>query len=391
MGCNHSIDSIPNQNKKPSSHVRSQTFSSYSSQSNDGASSPFSRVLDIYEETQVESRKLRDELSSCVQMTESSISNLSKSFQHFTKVFSKKNLHNYSMYQEDLECAVCGLPYNTLEEKPIELPCEHTFCLKCLKKDYAVNGTITCIIDMTEFDIDPMSLEENGQLKTFVDSSDEPLYCEDHILPLTKLCSKDKKLLCSLCESEHHGHIIYNLGSSDKDEKLKIDELLTKWKKSAESYVSTLKDRVQEFEKCTVKAKQEEKTIRETIETHIAEVKQARKSIIDKINEAAMNYIEALSESSKKIFSIAPSGELKDASDRLNGEISKAEGFLRDFDSKTNGEKLERLKNWDMDVPNELNPPDLSSLISINSKLQEIKDFYSLILSEAIYSKDIKL
>mmetsp|Transcript_18144 Transcript_18144/g.18139 ORF Transcript_18144/g.18139 Transcript_18144/m.18139 type:complete len:133 (+) Transcript_18144:534-932(+) len=131
--------------------------------------------------------------------------------------------------------------------------------------------------------------------------------------------------------------------------------------------------------------------IRETIETHIADVKQARKSIIDKINEAAMNYIEALSESSKKIFSIAPSGELKDASDRLNGEINKAEGFLRDFDSKTNGEKLERLKNWDMNIPNELDPPDLSSLISINSKLQEIKDFYSLILSEAIYSKDIKL
>lgn len=110
----------------------------------------------------------------------------------------------------------------------------------------------------------------------------------------------------------------------------------------------------------------------------------AHKYIIDRINDAAMSYIDNITSASEKLLKILPSKELKDITDTLNDEFSKAQLFLQDFESKTSAEKLEKLKDWEMDIPNELNPPDLTPLEKINTQLREIKDFYGLILSEAM-------
>lgn len=31
-----------------------------------------------------------------------------------------------------MNCQICKLPYNTQNRKPIELPCGHIFCFKCI-------------------------------------------------------------------------------------------------------------------------------------------------------------------------------------------------------------------------------------------------------------------
>lgn len=228
MGCNHSVEDLPNKHQKTRNHSRSNTFSSGIHQSNDFNASSFNKILEIYDDTYKESQKLRESLDIAVCKAEQSIGIFNKAFYQFNRVFSKKNLQNYNRIEEEFVCVNCDFEFNMITEKPVELPCEHTLCLKCLLQDYEQNGTITCIIDKTEFDVDPTHLPINHNIFSFVGSCDAPLYCEIHMHPITKFCAKDKELLCGECEIDHLGHSLLDLKSSDLAERSKIEELISR-------------------------------------------------------------------------------------------------------------------------------------------------------------------
>jgi hypothetical protein len=63
------------------------------------------------------------------------------------------------------ECGVCFKYYNSIDKKPVSLPCGHTFCLECIKQINKHNN-IKCPFDKSMHPISVDSLPVNYAVLT---------------------------------------------------------------------------------------------------------------------------------------------------------------------------------------------------------------------------------
>lgn len=108
------------------------------------------------------------------------------------------------------ECALCFLPYDPSERKPLTLPCGHVYCSACLRQ-MAYKGPLCCGQDKTSHNVPVSELpccyailsnlpEQRKIAPTLV------MHCNRHPNKKIKfLCEIHKTYLCTNCVLEHTG------------------------------------------------------------------------------------------------------------------------------------------------------------------------------------------
>uniref|UniRef100_A0A3B3VNM3 RING-type domain-containing protein n=1 Tax=Poecilia latipinna TaxID=48699 RepID=A0A3B3VNM3_9TELE len=104
-------------------------------------------------------------------------------------------------FLEDLLCPVC----QNIFENPVTLTCEHSFCVSCLKTNWAERETTEC----------PVCKRRSS--KTIpVRASGFELLCSLHAETLSLFCVDEQQLLCRVCrESETHSEHKLQLTEED--------------------------------------------------------------------------------------------------------------------------------------------------------------------------------
>ncbi|XP_048116036.1 zinc-binding protein A33-like [Alosa alosa] len=128
-----------------------------------------------------------------------------------------------------LQCPAC----RNIFTDPVDLPCSHTFCQKCLLdllqpssgqqpcpecsqpfslKDLKPNSLLKNLVDVGREDLTKMVAAKDPQRGRAVDpvqfQRNSTLVCADHDEKLKLFCETDQKLICVICRdcAAHEGH-----------------------------------------------------------------------------------------------------------------------------------------------------------------------------------------
>ena len=111
-------------------------------------------------------------------------------------------------------CEKCSKEYNSIDRKPLSLPCGDVFCEQCIYEIYdKKNHIIICPSHKNEISIELNKIPicskilMNLKRKNSIESKDNFLYCIRHKkIKLKYFCEQDRAFLCENCLSQHNGH-----------------------------------------------------------------------------------------------------------------------------------------------------------------------------------------
>lgn len=135
MGCCQQVlDSIPTRN----THAKPKASSVYNE-----------NLVDVFM-ADYKFQTLKLILQQHARTAETLVSDFSRSVTNFDLRFSRKNTKLVQKHNEELECPICSFVYSRYREKPLLLPCGHTFCKKCIEKQFVSFGVVRCSFDRIE-------------------------------------------------------------------------------------------------------------------------------------------------------------------------------------------------------------------------------------------------
>ncbi|XP_077187301.1 zinc finger protein RFP-like isoform X2 [Paroedura picta] len=114
--------------------------------------------------------------------------------------------------REEVTCPIC-LDYF---EAPVMLPCEHSFCRKCILQSLAKSPTRTlcplckrsfCRMDL-QLNFRVFCLTRLIKLMNDQKEAGRGEVCANHQEPLKLFCKDSQVLICTSCKEEHQGHDI---------------------------------------------------------------------------------------------------------------------------------------------------------------------------------------
>lgn len=299
--------------------------------------------------------------------------------------FSRKSFKPVPTSQEDYECKICYFIFNNFNEKPVLLPCGHSFCLKCLQKDYEMCGKTVCPLHNEVFHENPDSMPIDNSLINLVDGARSNIYCEHHSMIVSRYCFKDKQLLCHDCIYDHMSHDVCDLNDPKVSQVLKLHKTLT------QNYLKSIQNHLNVIKGIEVDAKTHEKDLKNNLKSFIGCIKTTQEGLIKKLNEETENYTNEMSGFSSKIQETSMHFSLETAFDHLNHEVQKAQEFMRNIDHTSVTELLDKLKDEDHLNQNILNP-DLSPWEEISTQLKHFPESNKLVFSLSLSNlKSIKI
>ena len=254
--------------------------------------------------------------------------------------FSKKRFKPAVDYKQDLECPICCVVFNQLDEKPVLLQCGHILCQSCIKKDFDSFGRVRCPYDreLTSDNIDDLKI-----IYSLISSFENQLVCETHEQPFVSFCIEDKKLLCAKCMHHHHSHPKKVL----LEEEMKNQ--LIEWKLDLEHYKLNLNSASEDLKQNLEKANKEEKLMKNSLKEHINTLEHTKNLIVHALEEALNSHLEQLEE---HFENKNPASEtIQSMLEVLEQEKNKLDMFLDNFEQVPFSEKLEVLGEGKLQVP----------------------------------------
>uniref|UniRef100_A0A146ZRA2 Tripartite motif containing 35, putative n=1 Tax=Fundulus heteroclitus TaxID=8078 RepID=A0A146ZRA2_FUNHE len=128
-----------------------------------------------------------------------------------------------SKQREDLLCPVC----HDIYRNPVILTCEHSFCIDCLKANWAERETTECPVCRRRSSLPPMHFALKMECDQVRASGSEPL-CSLHAQKLSFFCVEEQQLACNVCrDSETHtGHRFQRAEDAGQESKTRLQESL---------------------------------------------------------------------------------------------------------------------------------------------------------------------
>lgn len=285
--------------------------------------------------------------------------------------FSNKCIKPVYKRTDELECPICSFLFNSNEEKPLLLPCGHTVCRKCIKKEFSALGRTKCPFDRQEYSANINSFSVVFSLISLAENAQNNLICERDDYPLTHYCRGDHSFLCGHCISEHFSHDLIKLDEGILPE-------LKEWQQNTQETTDQLKELRKTVYCLIAKSRKTEEQVVEALETHAAKLRSELKTVLADLEVKIEAHISEASRIMQEIKLNSSSNALEEAYYKLDNEINKSDEYFREFESLPLKEKLEKYREGTVKV-SELSTPDLAPYYQLKDTINEATDYRTLI------------
>ncbi|XP_014870536.1 zinc-binding protein A33-like [Poecilia latipinna] len=234
-----------------------------------------------------------------------------------------------SVQREDLLCPVC----QNIFENPVTLTCEHSFCVSCLKTNWAERETTECpvckrrsskTIPVPDFSLKMASDE--------VRASGFELLCSLHAETLSLFCVDEQQLLCRVCrESETHS-----------EHKLQLtEEAGQQAKKTLQDSLKPLRKRMRLIREVKGSCDQTAGHIKTQAEATERKIKEQFKRLHQFLEEEEEARLNALREEEEQ-----KSHMMAEKIRALNKEISDLSGLIKTTENELRAKDVQFLLNY---------------------------------------------
>lgn len=248
-----------------------------------------------------------------------SSSSYKDSLQSLPFYFSQKFSDCLTDEINNLTCPECLIDFNSLNELPLNLACDHIICKSCCNQLFTEHGNIPCYYNCIPTVIHPGSLEINKITLGIIESKEKGLYCFGHNLVCYDFCVNCQKVVCTYCAESHSKHNIVKINSEAFN-----SEVLA-WKSNLKNYQKQLEGHINKLELHKSQFLRIKQALEENLDEHCNRINDSAETIKATFSQSALDQQESLQYFVSAINEIMPINLISLYKDVIKQEIEKSE------------------------------------------------------------------